>query len=111
MRVLQGAVTVGCVVALAACGPSEPASGGGTPGAPTGVGATDSLDEETADTLARRYLRCVNAAGFELEDAWVHRFSGTGLLVKTAVDVPAPVHGPCLVSIGGPRTDLSSWSL
>jgi hypothetical protein len=75
------------------------------------VGATDSLDEKTADELARRYLQCVNAAGFKLEDVSVHEFSGTGIMVKTAVDVPAPVHAPCFKSIGGPSTDRSSWGL
>ena len=111
MGIRQGLVATCFIAGLAACGPSEPASDGATPGTPTGVGATDSLDEKAADELARRYLRCVNAAGFTLEDVWVHQFSETGIMVKTAVDVPAPVHGPCLKSIGGPSTDNSSWSL
>ena len=111
MRIRQGVVATCFIAGLAACGPSEAASGGETRGTPTNVGATDLLDEKTADELTRRYLQCVNAAGFKLEWASVHQFSEVGIMVKTAVDVPAPVHGPCLKSIGGPSTDNSSWSL
>lgn len=105
-----------CLAAgLGACGSSEPASGGDTTGTPTGtptaVGPTDSLDVKTADELARRYLQCVNGAGFTLKNASVHKFSGTGIMVKTDVDVPAPVHAPCFESIGGSSTGSSSWGL
>ena len=111
MRIRQGVVATCTIAVLAACGPSEPASGGQTPGAPTNVGATDSLDENTADALTRKYLQCVNAAGFKLEWASVHQFAEVGIMVKTAVDVPAAVHDPCFTSIGGSNTDNSSWSL
>lgn len=111
MWIRQGVVATCFIAGLAACGPSEPASGGENQDTPTNVGATDLLDENTADALTRRYLQCVNAAGFKLQWASVHQLSEVGILVKTAVDVPAPVHGPCLKSIGGPSTDNSSWSL
>ena len=111
MRIRQGLVAICLIAGLAACEQSEPASGGDASRTPTGVGPTDSLSEKTADDLARKYSQCVNAAGFKLQHVWVHHFAGTGIMVKTAVDVPAPVHAPCLESIGGPSTDRSSWGL
>ena len=111
MRIRQGLVAICLIAALAACEQSEPASGGGAASTATGVGPTDSLNEKTADDLARQYIQCVKAAGFKLQNVWVHHFAGTGIMVKTEVDIPAPVHAPCLESIGGPSTDLSSWGL
>ena len=115
MKVRQALVATCLVVGLAACAQPETASGGDTTGTPTGtptdVGATDTLDQKTADELGRRYLQCVNAAGFKLKDASVHQFSGTGIMIKTGVDVPASVHAPCFESIGGSSTDRSSWGL
>ena len=113
--VLCGVVAMCLVAVLGACDSPEPATSGGPPGiatsTPTDVGPPDVLDQKIADELAGRYLQCVNGAGFKLGDAWVHHFSGFDILVKTSVDVPAPVHAPCLESIGGTSTDSSSWGL
>ena len=111
MGIRQGLVAICLIAGLAACTQTETSSGGDTARTPTGAGATDTLNEKTADDLARKYIQCVNAAGFKLEHVSVHHFAGTGIMVKTAVDVPAPVHAPCLESIGGASTDRSSWGL
>lgn len=111
MMIRQGVVAIILMVGLAACGPSETLSGGRPTPTASGVGATTNLDEKTADELARRYIQCVNAAGFKLTHAFVYDFSGTGIMVKTEVDVPAPIHAPCSESIGGADIDRSSWGL
>lgn len=53
--------------------------------------------------LSKKYLTCVNEAGFELVGAQVLFLSDrvTPVFVKTGLDVPAGFHGPCFEAIGG----------
>ena len=111
MGIRRGLVATSLLAGLIACGPADTRPEGASSVSATAVGPSSTLDEQAAEDLTRRYVQCVNSAGFALGHAWVLDLPGTGLLVKTEVDVPARIHSPCLRSIGGPPTDRSSWSL
>lgn len=111
MRVRQALVAICLIAGLAACEQPDPSSTRDAAGTATNVGPSSTLSEETADHLSRRYIQCVNAAGFKIQFVQVFDLPDTGIMVKTEVDVPAPVHAPCFKSIGGPSTDRSSWGL
>jgi hypothetical protein len=107
---------VGCVVVagLVACGETEDLTSGGvasdTVSSVESVGSHDTLDEQLAEELAAQYIACVNEAGLAIEHVSVHDLPRVGIMVKTEIAVPAPIHGPCLELIGGTSESLSSWT-
>jgi len=66
--------------------------------------------QPSPSNLTHQYLECVVAAGVDLRNAQVLVTErGIPWHVKTGIDVPGAVHGPCLAVIGGPATVQSSW--
>lgn len=90
---------------------------GSTPSTSPSAAAADVAGEEITGThrapdLDRPYLACVRELGIPLGFAEViAEVSGRAVFVKTDFDVPAAVHRPCLVRIGGndPRTSSHGY--
>lgn len=65
------------------------------------------LDPSTLDDL---YQECLSAMAFDPAGAQVLiDETGKPWWVKTGLDVPPDLHGPCLAEIGGEPNGLSSW--
>ncbi|MGQ0678152.1 MAG: hypothetical protein ACT4OM_00580 [Actinomycetota bacterium] len=104
---------------LAACSGPDASAPAATAGAAS-IGNAAPVPEQSLDAS---YLACVNSAGFVLKFAQVIVRSGEDfgfpesfapLLgrpvgVKTAPEVPAQFHRPCLMAIGGDDPHSSSY--
>ncbi len=79
-----------------------------------GVYASASNGEDAnTDSIVKRYTDCVVAAGLNDVGGTQPVWDDAGRLVwmKTGIDVPAEVHSPCFLAVGGTGTSLgtSSW--